>query len=351
MDVASVIEAMSSGIFVFDRDRKLLLANREALRIFGFRSVEEARDELERGRCTVRVVNLDGTPHPDPTCRLLRALDGEVVTEEFERVEPLEGRWHVILRTWVRPIRDRDGAIVGVLKQVHDVTNEYELARRKEEFVRVTSHELRTPATTLRLAAQRIRAKEPLPPSVVRTAAAAIERATRRIETIATKLNDIATIAAGDRIVLERSPVHLDALVADVVESLGDEQSRRVHVTTTPATVSADSMRVREVIEALLDNALRFSPSNEPVEIDLEARDGVVEVSIADHGVGIPETEQPRVFEPFHRAHSGSALDRGGLGASLYLAAQIMMQHGGRIWFESKETRGSTFHLAFERAA
>jgi signal transduction histidine kinase len=107
-------------------------------------------------------------------------------------------------------------------------------------------------------------------------------------------------------------------------------------------------MRLREVLEALLDNALRYSDATSTVEVEVGESDGHVELSVADHGVGIPEAKQPHLFEQFYRAHVDTPFDRGGLGASLYLADQIMKRHGGRIWFESKERQGSTFHLALQ---
>jgi two-component system phosphate regulon sensor histidine kinase PhoR len=81
--------------------------------------------------------------------------------------------------------------------------------------------------------------------------------------------------------------------------------------------------------------------------VDVQAREGQVELSVADHGIGIPHAQQPHLFEHFYRAHAGTPFDRGELGASLYLADHIVKQHGGRIWFESAERRGSTFHVAF----
>jgi signal transduction histidine kinase len=127
-----------------------------------------------------------------------------------------------------------------------------------------------------------------------------------------------------------------------------DSQTSRIHVTTKPAKVRADAMRMRQVVEALLDNALRYSVTPAPVQIDVETSDGIARLSVADHGIGIPRAKQPHLFEQFYRAHTNTPYDRGGLGVSLYFAAQIMKQHGGRIWFESTEGRGSTFHLAFE---
>jgi signal transduction histidine kinase len=174
----------------------------------------------------------------------------------------------------------------------------------------------------------------------------AVDRATRRIETLSVKLQDIATIAAGLPIPIQPSALRLDALVADVVKSLKPEQSARVHTKAAPAQVCADPTRLREVLEALLDNALRYSEAPSSVEVEVGECDGHVELSVADHGIGIPEAKQHHLFEQFYRAHVDTPFDRGGLGASLYLADQIMKRHGGRIWFESKERQGSTFHLA-----
>jgi signal transduction histidine kinase len=207
-------------------------------------------------------------------------------------------------------------------------------------------HELRTPATTLRLHAQRLLRSTAPSAQQVRESAEAIDRATRRIETLAVKLQDIATVAGGEPLALQPARFRLDILVADVVQSLEPEQARRVHTATLPAEVCADAIRLREVVEALLDNALRYSEAPAEVDVGVEARDGEVELSVTDHGIGVPQAKQPHLFEQFYRAHAGTRFDRGGLGASLYLADHVVKQHGGRIWFESAEQHGSTFHVA-----
>jgi signal transduction histidine kinase len=248
----------------------------------------------------------------------------------------------------VRPIIGPSGAIIGALKLGRDVTFEYELAQLKEQFVRVTSHELRTPAAILRLAANRLLDGGAASPAEVHRRAETIDRATRRIESIALKLVDIAALSSGEELALEPGNTDLSSLVADVVAGMDDAEAARVRLSTVPALVHADAKRLREVIEALLDNALRYSIAPAPVEVRIAAHDHVAEVSIADHGVGIPAAKQPHVFEQFYRAHSGTPCDRGGLGASLYLASRIIKAHGGRLWFESRESAGSTFHVALE---
>ncbi|HEY1586890.1 MAG TPA: sensor histidine kinase, partial [Polyangia bacterium] len=124
----------------------------------------------------------------------------------------------------------------------------------------------------------------------------------------------------------------------------------RVQLTSIPIAVRADGKRLKQVVDALVDNALRYSPAPKRIEVAVVARDGLAEVSVADHGIGIPAQKQRHIFEQFYRAHTDTPFDCGGLGASLYLADQIMKAHGGRISFESREAGGSTFRIALAAA-
>jgi PAS domain S-box-containing protein len=346
LDLRSTLEAMDDLAFVFDASARLIFLNQPALRMFGLASLEEALDDLAgRGRI-VRVVRVHGQEVTKPLDLVQRALAGEKVIEDFERLEPVDGRPQVTLRLTVSPIVNASGDIVGVLKVGHDVTFERELADMKEDFVRVTSHELRTPAAILRLAANRLLSSETLPPDELRKRAETIDRATRRIESIAIKLADIASICQGGGIGLDSADVSLDAIVADVVAGFDECESGRIQLSSVPASVRGDAKRLRQVLACMLDNALRYSTG--PVEVTVRANDGVTEVAVVDHGVGIPPAKRQHLFEPFYRAHNGEPFDRGGLGASLYLAHQIMRAHQGRIWFEANSDAGSTFHIAFD---
>ena len=349
LDLRSTLEVMNDPAFVFDPGGQLLYLNRAAKQMFGFETVQAAM-AASAGQIDVdRIVRRPGGAVIGAHDFVLRALAGEQVTEELEVISCVHSCAPVVLRVDVRPIIGRSGAIVGALKVGHDVTFEYELGRLKEQFVRDMSHELRTPATILRLAADRLLDGDSFSPTEVRKRAQTIDRATRRIESIALRLIDIAALSSGEALALEPRETNVGSLVSDVVATLDDAKGARVRLSTVPAAVRADAKRLRQVIEALLDNALRYSAAPAPVEVSVAAQDGVVEVSIADHGIGIPAAKQPHVFEQFYRAHSGTRFDRGGLGASLYLANCIVKAHGGRIWFESQEAGGSTFHVALTR--
>src|SRR4051812_31915346 len=258
-DLQSTLEAIDDLAFVFDASARPIFLNQAALHTLGFSSVEEALDDLAGWGRVIRIVRLRGHAVADQAsaCRapldlVHRALAGEKVIEDFERFEPLDGRPHITLRMTLSPIVNVSGAIVGVLKVGHDVTSERELASMKDDFVRVTSHELRTPAAILRLAAHRLLSENLMPPDELRKRAETIDRATRRIEAIAVKLIDIASICYGGGIKLESADVSLDAIVADVVADCDECASGRVQFSSVPASVRGDAKRLRQVIAAVL---------------------------------------------------------------------------------------------------
>ncbi len=348
-DVRSTLEVMDDAAFIFDERATLVFLNRAAMRIFQLGSFEEAKRTLEgHPSAKVDVVGVTFAGKCKPGELVRRALAGEPSNAELERVIPCDGRPQLIIRITIRPIVSPSGAIIGALKLGRDVTFEYELSRLKEEFLRVTCHELRTPATILQLAAHRLLMSD-TSPDEVRQRAQAIDRASRRIAALSMKLVDLAAISTGSTIALDLAETRLDAIVADAVASFNGED-KRVQLTTTPVAVRADGKRIKQVVEALVDNALRYSAAPAGIEVAVRAHDGTAEVSVADHGIGIPAPKQRHIFEQFYRAHTDTPFDRGGLGASLYLADHIMKAHGGRISFDSSEAGGSTFRIALAAA-
>jgi signal transduction histidine kinase len=99
-----------------------------------------------------------------------------------------------------------------------------------------------------------------------------------------------------------------------------------------------------------VDNAIRYSPPGGDVDIDVVPSGKSVVISVRDRGIGIPADQQNRIFELFFRAHAGTSHDVGGLGIGLFMAREITIRHGGAMWFESEEGRGSTFYMRLPRA-
>jgi signal transduction histidine kinase len=152
-----------------------------------------------------------------------------------------------------------------------------------------------------------------------------------------------------DRLNLVVEHMDLGELVDRVAarQRLGTLQ-RRIEVTyAEPIVLQGDRELLERVMAHLIDNALRYSPDGGDVEVNVRIADAQEAiVSVRDHGVGIPAGKRSRIFECFHRAHTDTPHDYGGMGTGLYLSRAVVARHGGEMYFESEEGRGSTFYIS-----
>jgi signal transduction histidine kinase len=176
-----------------------------------------------------------------------------------------------------------------------------------------------------------------------------IDLATDRLNRLTEDLLDVVRLQAG-RLVLHREAIDLVTITRHVLARMGQQSSR--HQLTLSTTLSrllaqADGGRIEQVLTNLLANAIKYSPGGGPVEVTLQVAAGGQEalLSIRDHGIGIPQAEQAQLFSRFARASNGAAQGISGTGLGLYLCRELILQHGGDIWFESTEGVGSTFFL------
>jgi PAS domain S-box-containing protein len=156
---------------------------------------------------------------------------------------------------------------------------------------------------------------------------------------------------------LERNEIDLaleetgvGAMVQDVAKSLNDQRTVSVSV-SGPDVVRADAHRLRQVIYNLIENAIKYSPGGEPVDVKVRGGNGRVKIAVTDRGIGIPKKELPSVFGRFSRASNARKLQIAGTGFGLYLARQIVELHGGTISVSTAEDKGSTFTVDLPVAA
>jgi PAS domain S-box-containing protein len=222
-----------------------------------------------------------------------------------------------------------------------------EANRLKDEFLATLSHELRTPLTSV-LGWARLLRTEQFDPEVTARALEAIERNAAAQANLINDLLDVSRIITG-KLRLNVAPVELPAVVEAAVESLrpaAEARGVRLHVRLgdTPARVSADADRLRQVVWNLLSNAIKFTPRGGSVEVALAERAGHAEVVIADTGQGIAPEFLPHVFERFRQADGRITREHGGLGLGLAIARHLVELHGGTVRAASDgEGRGSTF--------
>jgi len=223
-----------------------------------------------------------------------------------------------------------------------------EAVRARSEFLTVASHELNTPLTSLLLAANALRrgaapTGRPMDPEAMDKLLQLVLRQTSRLVRLVADLLDVSRIETG-RLPLELTDVDLGALVDEVVSRFEVDLARsRCSVSIrvdAPVVGRWDRSRVDRMITNLLSNAIKFG-AGKAIEVVIGAERSVARLLIRDHGIGIDEAQQARIFGPFERAVS--ARHYGGLGLGLYISRKIAEEHGGSVRCESRPGAGSTF--------
>ena len=234
---------------------------------------------------------------------------------------------------------------VGV---VRDITERHRVDRLKNEFVSVVSHELRTPLTSIHGSLGLI--SSGVTGELSEQAQGMVDIAERNCDRLIRLINDILDvekIEAG-KLEFEMGRVDLMALVGQAIES-NRAYAERFGVTLElargpgEAWVEADADRIVQVLTNLLSNAAKFSPEGGSVEVAVDREAAGLRVSVIDHGQGIPEEFQPRIFEKFSQAADATTRKRGGTGLGLSICKLIVERHEGRIGFDTAPGVGTTF--------
>lgn len=224
-------------------------------------------------------------------------------------------------------------------------------AKLKEDFVSAAAHDLKTPLTTLLGQAQILELRFARDPALAlhQPAIGRIAREARRLSALVEDLLDASRIEEG-KLEVRRGPADVAAVVKQVAERNRPGKERIVVDARERLTCDVDRRRIEQLLDNLVENGLKYSGLHSPVEVRAWRDDGEIHVTVRDHGIGIPAPDLPHVFERFHRAANVDARRYAGIGLGLYICHGIAQEHGGRIWVESTEGQGSTFHVALPGA-
>ena len=224
-----------------------------------------------------------------------------------------------------------------------------DLSRLKDEFLSIASHELRTPVTSIKgytqLAKTLIRENDlATSEEYLGIALDQIDRMSRLI----LELLDVSRIETG-KLEIRRDTIDWTGFVHDIVQRHHTSVSDRkfhLNMAKVHATVTGDRDRLEQVVGNLLENAVKYSPDGSDITVNVDVRADQVITAVCDRGIGIPSDELNQVFERFHRGRQVSSTNYGGLGLGLYITKQIVERHGGAIWVESQEGRGTSFYFS-----
>ncbi len=345
--LAALVESSPVGVMEVDAaTRTFASVNKEAERILGMSP--EPGSTLVRYHELAIYSRTDGRQYEDDDRPLARALSrGAVVRAEEILLNRPDGRTLTILVN-ATPIYSDDGEIVSAVAVLQDMTPLEEMERMRNEFLAMVSHELRGPLTTIKgSAATVLSTANPLSPMETRSFFRTIDQQADLLNELVSNLLDVTKIEAG-ALDVDPEPTDVEIVVEEAVNTfLRGETLRQIQVDLPPdlPRISADSQRVTQVLNNLLTNASKYSPSSSAIGVTASLREPYLAVSVIDEGQGVPADELPLLFKKFSRAglrEGNPNVEGHGLG--LAICKGIVEAHGGRIWAESNDQgKGSRF--------
>jgi signal transduction histidine kinase len=227
--------------------------------------------------------------------------------------------------------------------------------RAKSEFVRMVTHELRSPLAAVQ-SMLRILEQGFVGPLTSKQEDL-IQRSQRRISFLLALVKDLLELAAGkmERLQGEKKEVVLNGVIGKVAELMQagateKDLTYKVEVTEKPLVVVGIEDGLERVFMNLVSNAVKYTPAGGSVAVKAWSENDQIEVEVSDTGIGIPEEALPRLFTEFYRARNARALEMEGTGLGLAIARDVVEQHGGRISVKSTEGKGTTFHVTLPSA-
>ncbi|RYY30592.1 MAG: PAS domain-containing protein [Sphingobacteriaceae bacterium] len=335
--LASIISTVRESLIVLNKDHQVLSVNDHFLKTFKVSVNETAGKvlyELGNGQWDIERLKQmlqDVLPTNNP-------VEGYEVEHDFPHI----GRKLMLVNAHRIELegeyKDR------ILIAIEDITERREIERRKDDFLSIASHELKTPLTTVKGYVQMMYRNMPADASekfkgIVEKTEVYVER----LNTLLAELLDVSRIQTGN-IELHKEWFDFDKMIHETVE--GIQSATKSHQITVKGTATnrylGDESHIVQVINNLLANAIKYSPNSPEITVYLSLVSDYLKVSVTDKGMGISQDDQKKIFDRFFRV--GEIQQRfPGMGIGLYVCDQIIQNHSGSLWVESEKGKGSTF--------
>ncbi|MBV8986068.1 MAG: PAS domain-containing protein, partial [Acidimicrobiia bacterium] len=323
--LTSVVHCMANPVLVVDDAARFVLINGAAAELFSIAAA------FELGQPVAGKLG-----HPLLEEMLIDHNHGSTTEVVIGEVEPR------VYKASARPVLSSGGRVLGRVLVLDDITKERETDQVKSDFVAVIGHELRTPLTVMKgYLRTLVHRGETLDPHVRELALKAIESNADRLQRLIEDVLFVSAVETG-RTTLHLEDSDLGALVDAVVQDRVKVKRPRKDL-----TLSIDTAKVQQVLNHLLDNALKYSDGE--VVVEIQDRGEEVEVAVVDNGPGIFSGDVPRLFERFFQLDGASTRAHGGTGIGLYVSRRLVEAHGGKIWCESRLGVGSRFAFTLPR--
>lgn len=319
VDYRSVLNGLPLGVVVADAGGKVLVRNQAAASLVGLRHVDILVEQAVE--------------------RLMESAiaSAETASERLELFGPPPRTLIVV----AMPLN-----VGGAMAVIEDVTERSRIDAVRTDFVANISHELKTPVGALSILAETI--QDETDPEVVRMLAGKMVREAQRMSETISDLLELSRIEMDGTV--EHVTVDVADIVSEAVERNAFVASQAGVALSAPlpldaGRISGDRTQLISALSNLIDNAVKYSDKGGTVRVNAERTGDRVAITVCDDGIGIPQTDQERIFERFYRVDRARSRGTGGTGLGLAIVRHIMNNHGGQVNVSSREGEGSTFTL------
>lgn len=333
----ALYESNIIGVLYTNLEGQVSDANEAFLQMIGY-----TKEDLEAGR--IRWDRLTPAEYQTESKQALREIlsEGAVTPWEKEYIKKDGSQVPVIIGSVLLNKNTNQ-----ILTFVLDITERKKLEQRKDEFISIASHELKTPLTSIKGYVQILeRIVQQMGDEKLNSYIQKTNTYIDRLNSLIVDLLDVSKIQSG-KLSLDVSSFKVQALLDEVLEGVQQTNSSYniIQPSHTDTMIQGDKHRLEQVFTNLLTNAIKYSPRNKKIILSVEKLENDIQVSVQDFGIGISKKEQSKVFDRFYRSDS-VAKRFSGLGIGLYISYEIVERHGGKMWVESVAGKGSTFFFS-----
>jgi PAS domain S-box-containing protein len=340
----AIIHQLPVGVIITDRTGLIVETNNELEKILG----KKVKRGLVAGKDVILTAFTKGkqvdTSH-SPIAQTL-ATEKDIVDQEFIIANGTKKKAHVMVNA--SAIRNSEGVVIAAASIIKDVTLQRETEERKDDFINMASHELKTPVTSMKLYIDMLgRLTKDVSNEKLQHVVESLHDQTKRLQDLVNNLLDVSRVHTG-KFTLEKEVVQIDEIVKTVCDEIQNE-TKRVTITLdkiVKAQALADKLRMYQVLVNLLTNAIKYSPDQSSVHVSVTIQKEYIYVSVKDSGMGIEKDQQKKIFERLYQVTDAKEKTFPGLGMGLYISREIIKRHKGNIWVESVKGKGSTFFFS-----
>lgn len=339
----TILQQLPVGVLMLNGKDKKIEKNRQIEKLFGSHVRSHlVADQNYKSPYAFK----DGKPLLAKEWPLARSFNnGEIIVGE--EIEYKREDLHLYLRINAAPIRNKKQEIIAAVSTVDDITSEKEYEQRKDDFVSMASHELKTPITSLKIYIEvLITLLKKHQDEKAHKTVVSIKNQIDKLQGLVSDLLDVSKIQTG-KLSFKKEPFVINELIQETVEVLqATTHQELIFAKAKPVQVNADKFRIYQVLTNLITNAIKYSPAGKKIWLGLELEKNRVTVYVKDQGIGISKHQQKRIFDRLYQVNETKEKTFPGLGMGLYISKEIVKRHRGNIWVNGEKGQGSTFYFS-----